>query len=31
MELVKRDIHESTGHTGGKAIWGGGRSPEKAD
>lgn len=25
MELVKSDIHEATGHTGGKSIWGGGK------
>ena len=25
MELVKADIHQATGHTGGKSIWGGGK------
>ena len=25
MQLVKTDVHSKTGHTGGKAIWGGGQ------
>lgn len=25
MELVKSDLHDKTGHTGGKVIWGGGQ------
>ncbi|MCK8823442.1 HNH endonuclease [Fuchsiella alkaliacetigena] len=25
MELVKTDVHGGTGHTGGRAIWGGGQ------
>ena len=24
MELVDADVHAKTGHTGGRAIWGGG-------
>ncbi len=25
MQLVDRNIHEATGHTGGRTIWGGGQ------